>query len=150
MRVQLIIIAFCATLLGCAVANGVSGAKNQFSVITLDDKLYLRYSSMTKFTISLSSDSEPRCSSRVHNSGDGKILIFEDKGAIWLYENGRGYGTFTAAYGIVKLLKDIQSAKPNVFRIGEYKQKDNGRARVFLSVTTESKNEMDAGAGRVK
>ena len=114
----------------------------QFSVNSDTDGVWLSYSSVNPFTITLWAKSDSRIFPQQHNSGQGKIRIFKDKGAIWLSEDGQGYGCF-APVAVASLLpaQQMKQTNPNVFPVGIFTPKGTNAQFVYLTIDAEKQTQ---------
>ena len=124
---------------GCG--RSPAAAKAKFEIQARNDEVHLRYESDRPFTITLGAAGDNATCVTEHSAGQGRILISEDKGALWLSENvqgtqgNRGYGCF-APRSIASILpagKMIEEVA-GVFRVGHYATQDGKDDYIILTI----------------
>jgi prepilin-type processing-associated H-X9-DG protein len=106
-----------------------------FSIKADNSQVFLSYDSPTPFALTLWARGDSRIYPNNHPAGRGRVLIFQDKGAIWLDEGVSGYGCFAPVNVAVLLApSDMVAEAPGVLRVGRFRSEERIDQYVYLSV----------------
>jgi hypothetical protein len=128
-----------ATFIGLAVMLGCSQPSppdsSSFSLHGETNGVFLAYDTKGRFTVTLWARGDRRSSTSSHLAGHGRIKLFQDKGAIWMSEEGQGYGCFAPVHSASLLPATEMTEEGNhVFRVGRFRTEQDEDDVILLKV----------------